>query len=65
MGDVEILKQIPGFKGFPTTLVVDRAGNVRVIIIENTKGTIEGLADVVRVLLAEPVSKPDAPAKKP
>jgi thiol-disulfide isomerase/thioredoxin len=65
IGDVETLKQVPEFKGFPTTVIVDRAGKVRTIVTENTSGTMDFIGDVVRVLLAEPVAKADAAAKKP
>ena len=30
IGDVDTLQQVPDFKGFPTTVIVDRAGKVRV-----------------------------------
>ena len=39
MGETDVLKQIPGWQGFPTTVIVDRAGRVRVLITENTKTT--------------------------
>ena len=65
IGDAETLQQVPDFKGFPTTVVVDRAGKVRMIITENTSNTVDFIGDVVRVLLAEPVAKGSAAAKKP
>ena len=65
IGDMETLKQIPNWKGFPTTLVIDRAGKVRVLITENSSDTPGFIADLVRVLLAEPAPKVDAAAKKP
>jgi thiol-disulfide isomerase/thioredoxin len=64
MGDVDTLKQIPGWQSFPTTVIVDRAGKVRVLITENSKTTPDFIADAVRVLLAEPANKPDAAAKQ-
>jgi hypothetical protein len=64
MGEVDVLNQIPGFQGFPTTVIVDRAGKVRTIITENSKLTLDFIADVVRVLLAEPAKKSDAAAKQ-
>jgi thiol-disulfide isomerase/thioredoxin len=63
IGDQDTLKQVPGFQGFPTTVVVDRAGKVRVIVTENEKKTGEFIADVARVLLAEPATKPGTAAK--
>ncbi len=65
LGDVDTLKQVPDFKGFPTTVIVDRAGKVRIVITENSTGTMDFITDVVRVLLAEPGPKKDAAAKKP
>jgi thiol-disulfide isomerase/thioredoxin len=64
IGDVDTLKQVPGFQAFPTTVIVDRAGKVRVLVTENTTGTLDGINDVVRILLAEPGPKKDAAAAK-
>ena len=57
LGDEETVKQIPGFKGFPTTVIVDRAGKARLFITENDQKTPELIEDAVRVLLAEPAPK--------
>jgi thiol-disulfide isomerase/thioredoxin len=65
LGDADTLQQVPDFKGFPTTVVLDRAGKVRMIITENASNTVDFIGDVVRVLLAEPVPKDSAAAKKP
>jgi hypothetical protein len=60
------LKQVPGWKAFPTTVIVDRMGRVRTIVTENSTNTIDFIGDVVRILLAEPATKPEAgAAKKP
>jgi thiol-disulfide isomerase/thioredoxin len=64
LGDVDTLKQVPDFKGFPTTVIIDRAGKVRVFITENTTTTLENISDLVRILLAEPAPTADATAKK-
>ena len=64
IGDVDTLKQIPGFQGFPTTVLIDRAGKVRVLITENSKVTPEFVVDAVRVLLAESATKPGAAPKQ-
>jgi thiol-disulfide isomerase/thioredoxin len=64
IGDLETLQQVPGFKGFPTSLVVDRAGRVRVLITENSATSLDLISDAVRILLAEPVPKKDEPALK-
>ena len=65
IGDEDTLKQVPGFKGFPTTLVLDRQGRVRVLVTENNANTMDFIADVVRVLLAESVAKPAVPKPGP
>jgi thiol-disulfide isomerase/thioredoxin len=52
IGDEATLKQVPGFKGFPTTVVIDQAGKVRLVITENDGKSLELIEDVVRVLLA-------------
>jgi hypothetical protein len=65
IGNDETIKQIPEFKGFPTTVIVDRAGQVRAMILENDSKTPELIRDVVEVLLEEPVPTAKEPAKKP
>ena len=65
IGDDATIHQIPDFKGFPTTVIVDRAGQVRAMILENDTKTPELIRDVVEVLLEEPVPPGIAePAKK-
>jgi thiol-disulfide isomerase/thioredoxin len=56
MGDEPTLRQVPGFKGFPTSLVLDRRGQVRLVMTDNDKNTLGLISDVVEVLLAEPAS---------
>jgi hypothetical protein len=65
LGDEATIKQVPGFRGFPTTVIVDRAGKPRLLITENTAQSAELIVDAVRVLLAEPVPEDGPPAKKP
>ncbi len=65
LGDEPTVKQVPGWRGFPTSLIVDRAGKVRLLVTENSAQTPELITDVVRVLLAEPVPASAAAAKKP
>jgi thiol-disulfide isomerase/thioredoxin len=65
LGDDATIQQIPGFKGFPTTVILDRAGRVRALFLENDASTPEVIRDVVEVLLDEPVPPPvTEPAKK-
>src|SRR5262249_17050817 len=61
VGNDEIIKQIPEFKGFPTTVIIDRVGQVRAMILENDSTTPQLIRDVVEVLLEEPAP----PAKEP
>jgi thiol-disulfide isomerase/thioredoxin len=67
LGDQPTILKIPNFKGFPTSLVIDRSGKVRLLITENDKSTVKRLADAVEVLLAEPAPKaaPAAATKPP
>jgi thiol-disulfide isomerase/thioredoxin len=64
IGAEPTIKQIPGFKGFPTMVIVDRAGKVRLVITEPDDNSVELVRDVIEVLLEEPVP-PAEPAKKP
>ena len=61
IGDDATFKLVPDFKGFPTTVILDRAGKVRVIIRETDDNTLDLIRDVVEVLLAEPVPPPEPP----
>lgn len=51
MGDNETRKQIPNFQGFPTTLFIDKAGNVRMKAVGLHE--YDYLESVVSVLLSE------------
>ena len=57
IGDDSVLQQIPNFRAFPTTLVLDSAGKVRLLITENDGHSMELIEDVVHVLLFEPQKK--------
>jgi thiol-disulfide isomerase/thioredoxin len=61
----EVLAQIPGFKGFPTSVVLDRAGKVRLLVTDNAENTPVAVADAVEILLAEKPAPAVAPKKKP
>jgi thiol-disulfide isomerase/thioredoxin len=61
MGNEATIAKIPNFRGFPTSLVIDRSGKVRLLITENDKSTVKRLADAVEVLLSEPAPKPALP----
>ncbi len=60
--DESILKKIPNFHAFPTTMVLDRSGKVRLLALENSEGLIGALDNVTLVLLAEPAT-PAAPGQ--
>ena len=65
LGDQKTIMQVPGFKGFPTSVVIDRAGKVRLLVVENSAETPELINDAVRVLLAEPAPKSDTTPRTP
>jgi thiol-disulfide isomerase/thioredoxin len=65
LGDEKTVLQIPNFKGFPTSVVLDRAGKVRLLITENDANSLQQIEDVVEVLLAAPETYDAAAAKKP
>ncbi len=58
--DEEFTKKIPNFNSFPTTLVLDRAGKVRVLVTENSQELLGVLDAIVQVLAAEPVKPAEA-----
>jgi thiol-disulfide isomerase/thioredoxin len=66
---MEKIRQLPIFHGFPTTVLFDRSGKVRMILTENPEGMLAAIDDAIEVLLAEPApgtgqtDKPDASAK--
>jgi thiol-disulfide isomerase/thioredoxin len=53
IGDEALLTQIPNFRAFPTTVVLDRSGKVRLLITDNEQNTPQLIGDVVELLLAE------------
>lgn len=63
LGDEKTITQVPGFKGFPTSLVIDRAGQVRLLITENDEHSFDRVVEAAIVLLEEPA--PSAPTAKP
>ncbi len=62
IGKREILQQVPGFRGYPTTLFLDRTGRVRAMVVGYRP--IEFLEAIVQALLnekpEEATSAPDA-----
>jgi hypothetical protein len=47
------VQQIPNFRSFPTSVVIDRSGRVRLLVTENEKNTLDMLIDTVEILLSE------------
>jgi thiol-disulfide isomerase/thioredoxin len=54
LGDQATLEKIPNFHAFPTSLLIDRSGKVRMLVTENSNDTPETLDAAVQILLAEP-----------
>jgi thiol-disulfide isomerase/thioredoxin len=65
IGNSETAEQIPNFRSFPTSVVLDRSGKVRLLITENEKNTLDLIADTVEILLADPASQSKDAVKKP
>jgi len=65
IGDRPTVEQIPNFRGFPTSLVLDRSGKVRLLITENEKHSLDLIADTVEILLADTAAVGKDGVKKP
>lgn len=74
MGDEAILETIPGFQAYPTTLLIDRTGKVRLMLTGGGQEAVDTIDAGLEVLLAETgsqtgasqaTSKSDAPANTP
>ena len=66
IGDETTLRQVPDFKGFPTTLILDRAGKVRLLINENDAKTPElNPATQSKFFSPSPCPPPNLPRKSP
>jgi thiol-disulfide isomerase/thioredoxin len=53
MGDEALLRKLTSFQGFPTTIVIDRTGKVRLQLTGGGPEAHSIIADAVEVLLAE------------
>jgi thiol-disulfide isomerase/thioredoxin len=60
MGDEKTKNQVPGFGAFPTSLLLDRSGKVRMLVVGYGDKALQQIADAVMVLLDE---RPAPPAK--
>ena len=56
IGDEPTVKQVPDFKGFPTSVVLDRSGKVRLLITDNETHSLDKITDAVEILLGDPIS---------
>jgi thiol-disulfide isomerase/thioredoxin len=65
MGDTATGQQIPDFRGFPTSLVIDRSGKIRLLITEHEKNTLDLITDTVDILLEEREPGSGDAGKKP
>lgn len=63
IGNVATRTQVPGFRGYPTTLFVDRRGNVRKKVVG--QASYSSLEAIVKPLLAEPAARRGKKSRKP
>jgi len=61
MGDDQTRERVPGFGAFPTSLLLDRSGKVRMLVVGYDEKSLQKIADAIVVLLAE---KSQTPADK-
>ena len=64
VGDESILAKIPNFHAFPTTIVIDRQGRMRLLALDNSEGLINALDNTV-IFLAGESATPATTAAKP
>lgn len=65
MGDEKTKERVPGFSAFPTSLLLDRSGKVRMVLVGGGEKALQQIADAVMVLLSEPSpSAAEAKGKK-
>lgn len=64
MGDEKTKDRVPGFGAFPTSLLLDRSGKVRMLAVGYGEKTIQQIADAITVLLSEQSPPAAAPNTK-
>jgi thiol-disulfide isomerase/thioredoxin len=64
IGDEATQMRVPKFEGFPTTLILDRAGKVRLLITQNDQTSLNLIESTVVVLLNE-LAPPAVTTTKP
>jgi len=65
IGNQPTIQQIPNFQGFPTSVVLDRSGKVRLLVTENDKHSLDLITDVIEILLADAAPPSGDVIKKP
>jgi thiol-disulfide isomerase/thioredoxin len=64
MGDEPTKNRVPGFNGFPTSLLLDRSGKVRMLAVGYEEKSLQQIADAIVVLLSEKSPAPAEPKAK-
>jgi thiol-disulfide isomerase/thioredoxin len=57
IGDEQTRERIPGFSGFPTCVLLDRTGKVRLLVVGYDEKALQKIADAILVLVNEPAPK--------
>jgi thiol-disulfide isomerase/thioredoxin len=58
MGDDRTKDRVPGFGAFPTSLLLDRSGKVRMLVVGYDEKSLQKIADAILILLSEQSSVP-------
>jgi len=53
MGDDQTRDRVPGFAGFPTSVLLDRSGKVRMLVTGYDEKSLQRIADAVIVMLSD------------
>ncbi len=65
MGDDQTKDRVPGFGAFPTSLLLDRTGKVRMLVVGYDEKSLQKIADAIIVMLSEKSPRPaDTKAKR-
>jgi len=65
MGDDRTKERVPGFGAFPTSLLLDRSGKVRMLVVGYDDKSLQKIADAILILLSEKSPAPaDTKAKR-
>ncbi|MGO9921759.1 MAG: redoxin domain-containing protein [Isosphaeraceae bacterium] len=64
MGDDQTRDRVPGFGAFPTSLLIDRSGKVRMLVVGYDEKSLQKIADAIIVMLSEKSPGPAAPKAK-